>query len=89
MPPAGQDGQRADVRVDRLSIRVAGLDEDAARELARLVALGLAADVVRTAPSAGLDHLSVSVTTADTKPDVLARRIVVGLWRAMEREVIP
>ena len=32
-----------DIRIDRLSLRVPGLDEDAARDLARLVALHLAA----------------------------------------------
>jgi hypothetical protein len=34
-----------DIRIDRLSLRVPGLDEDAARDLARLVAEGLAADL--------------------------------------------
>lgn len=32
-----------DIRIDRLSLRVPGLDEDTARDLARLVALRLAA----------------------------------------------
>jgi len=34
-----------DIRIDRLSLRVPGLDEDAARDLARLVAQRLAADL--------------------------------------------
>jgi hypothetical protein len=36
---------KQDVRIDRLSLRVPGLDEDAARDLARLVAQRLAADL--------------------------------------------
>ncbi len=42
---------KQDVRIDRLSLRVPGLDEDAARDLARLVAQRLAADLpVSTSP---------------------------------------
>jgi PPE-repeat protein len=51
------------IRIDRLSLRVTGLDEDAARDLARLVAEGLAAGEFRTMSATGLDHLSVSVNT--------------------------
>lgn len=36
---------KQDIRIDRLSLRVPGLDEDAARDLARLVAQRLAADL--------------------------------------------
>jgi hypothetical protein len=49
-----------DIRIDRLSLRVPGLDEDAARDLARLVAEGLAAGQFRTAPHAGPDHPPIS-----------------------------
>lgn len=91
------------IRIDRLSLRVTGLDENAARELAELVALRLADGEFLTAMSAGgfggssprantgagLDRLSVSVKTPDTKPDALAQHIVGEIYRAMDREVIP
>ena len=53
-----------DVHIDRLVLRVAGLDEDAARALARLVAEGLAPGMLRPAGTAGLDSLRLEVTAA-------------------------
>ena len=50
-PPAGPEGA-GDVHVGRLALRVSGLDEDAARALARLVAERLTADLLRPAGAA-------------------------------------
>lgn len=108
-PAAGGAGARdagpgADVHIDRLALRVAGLDEDAARALARLVAEGLAAGVLRPAGLAGLDSLQVKVTTGDAdggQPEPLARRIVDeigrvsgawgtwGCWDGPDGEAVP
>src|SRR5215469_3617653 len=57
---AGDAEMSNDIRIDRLSLRVPGLDEDAARDLARLVAQGLASGQFRSAPQAGPDHPPIS-----------------------------
>jgi hypothetical protein len=98
-PAAGGSGARdpgtgAEVHIDRLALRVAGLDEDAARALARLVAQGLAPGVLRPAGLAGLDSLQVKVTTGDAdqgQPELLARRIVdeIGRVLAGDGAVVP
>ncbi len=77
-----------DVRVGRLALRVAGLDEDAARALARLVAEGLAPGLLRPAGIAGLDSLRVEVRAeaGDDTPDLLARRIVGEIGRVLARD---
>jgi hypothetical protein len=75
-----------DVRIDRLALRVAGLDQDAAVALARLVAEGLAPGMLRSGGNAGLDSLRVEVTAAPAEqghPDLLARRIVDEIGRAL------
>jgi hypothetical protein len=82
-------GPAADVHIDRVALRVAGLDEDAARALARLVAEGLAPGVLRPAGLAGLDSLQVKVTTGDAdhgRPELLARRIVDEIGRVLARD---
>jgi len=78
----------SDVRVDRLALRVAGLDEDAARALARLVAEGLVPGVLRPAGTAGLDSLQVEVRVEaeDDTPDLLARRIIGEIGRVLARD---
>jgi len=84
--PADQD-----VHIERLALRVAGLDADAARALARLVAEGLAAGLQRPAAVAGLDHLTIDVDgPGDGSQDIdaLARRIVDGIGRALARDRI-
>jgi hypothetical protein len=80
--PAGE------IRVDRLALRVAGLDEDAARALARLVAEGLAPGLLRATGVAGLDSLRVEVQgdTENETPDLLARRIVDEIGRVLARD---
>jgi hypothetical protein len=77
-----------EIRVDRLALRVAGLDEEGARALARLVAEGLAPGLLRATGDAGLDSLRVEVhgdPEQDT-PDLLARRIVDGIGRVLARD---
>jgi hypothetical protein len=78
-----------DVHIDRLALRVSGLDEDAARELAYLVAAGLAPGLLRAAGAAGLGSLRVTTTAepADqNQPDRLARRIVSEIGRVLARD---
>jgi hypothetical protein len=79
----------SEVRIDRLALRVAGLDEDAARLLARLVAEGLAPGLLRPAGTAGLDSLRVELTADEAdqgRPDLLARRIVDEIGRVLARD---
>jgi len=91
-PGARDAGPTGDVHIDRLALRVAGLDEDAARALARLVAEGLAPGVLRPAGLAGLDSLQVEVKTGDAdqgQPELLARRIVDEIGRVLARDRVP
>jgi hypothetical protein len=86
----GRDARAAgEVHIDRLVLRVAGLDEDAARTLARLVAEGLTPGLLRPAGLAGLDGLKVEVRADGSDrgaPDLLARRIVGEIGRALARD---
>jgi hypothetical protein len=80
------------VHVDRLRLRVAGLDEGAARALARLVAESLEPDVLGLAGTAGLGRLQINVTASAAeqgRPDLLARRIASELGRALARGRAP
>jgi hypothetical protein len=73
--------------IDRLVLRVSGLDEGAARALARLVAERLTAELLRPAGAAGLDSLKIEVTPSDSDragPDALARHIADQIRRALE-----
>jgi len=88
----GPGGAGSAVHIDRLALRVTGLDEAAARTLARLVAEGLAPDVLRSAANAGLDRLQIEVTAGDAdqgRPELLARRITGELGRALARGRMP
>jgi hypothetical protein len=86
----------ADVDIRRLALRVAGLDQDAARTLARLVAQGLAPGMFQPAGAAGLDLLRVEVrasTDEYERPELLARHILARIsqeldGQAREGEVI-
>ena len=85
--PAAEPGDAEPAaHIGRLGLRVTGLDQAAARTLARLVAEGLAPDLVRSAANAGLDHLQIEVTASaadQARPDLLARRITSELGRAL------
>jgi hypothetical protein len=73
------------VHIDRLALRVSGLDEGAARALAGLVAEKLAAGLLRPAGVAGLDSLEVEVRAdGRAEPDALAQRIADQVSRALE-----
>lgn len=93
-PAAGQPattaaGRSGDVHLDRLSLRVAGLDEDAACRLAKLVAGGLTPGMLRPLGSAGLDSLKIEVAGRPgdaAEPEALARRIVDAIGRTLARD---
>jgi len=88
--PAARDaGSADDIRIGRLALRVAGLDEDAARVLARLVAERLTPGLLRPPGLAGLDSLHVEVQAGAAEhsdPDALAQRIVDGIGRVLARD---
>ncbi len=85
--PAGPASAAGDVRIDRLSLRVAGLDEDAARELARLVAQNLAPGMSPLAGTSAIESLQVRVQAAAGKgdPGALADQIAAEIRRALAR----
>jgi hypothetical protein len=90
-PGARDDGPAAGIRLDRLALRAAGLDEDAARLLARLVAEGLTPGLLRPAGLAGVGslHVEVQATAAEQeKPDLLARRIIDEIGRVLARDPV-
>lgn len=84
----GTSGSGGEVHVDRLALRVAGLDEDAARTLARLVAEKLAASLSPSAGAARLDTLRAEVRLDagdQVTPDILAQQIADQVGRALAR----
>jgi hypothetical protein len=85
----GASASGGEVHVDRLALRVAGLDEDAARTLARLVAEKLAASLAPAAGTAHLDALRAEVRLSaaePAKPDILAQQIADQVGRALARD---
>jgi hypothetical protein len=89
MSPPAASLRAGDVHIDRLALRVSGLDEDAARALARLVAERLAAGLLRPTGAAGLDSFQVEVKLnhADrATPDALAQRIADQVGRVLARD---
>jgi hypothetical protein len=91
---AGPAAPGGDIRIDRLRLRAGGLDENAARALARLVAEGLAAGEFLTMATAdlgarSLGSLNVRVEAGpgdQADPDLLAQRIVSGIGRVLARD---
>lgn len=76
--------------IDRLRLRAAGLDEGAARHLATLVAEGLAPSLQLTAGSTAIETLEVEVTAPfDEAPELLSRRIIHAIGRALARDRAP
>jgi hypothetical protein len=85
----GESGSAGEVHVDRLRLRVAGLDQAAARTLARLVAEKLAASLAPAGETARLDALRAEVRLSagdPAKPDILAQRIADQVGRALARD---
>jgi hypothetical protein len=82
----------AGMRIERLALRVAGLDEGAARVLARMVAKGLAPGIPGAAGlpggnSIGMLRVEVRPTAAEAADaDLLARRIVAEIRRTLAGE---
>ena len=96
-PASWSPGERAgrpsapagDVRIDRLALRVTGLDEDAAGTLAGLVAERLAPGLLQPPGLAGVESLRVTVQAAAAEqgnPDLLAQRIVDEIGRVLARD---
>jgi hypothetical protein len=75
----------AEVRIERLALRVAGLDQDGARALARLVAEALAAELTAAGVNARREYLHLEVSADTGNPELLARRIVGEIGRALGR----
>ena len=87
-PEPGFPGSGGEVHVGRLALRVAGLEEGAARTLARLVAEKLAATLSPSAGAARLDSLRAEVRLSagdENKPDILAQQIADQVSRALAR----
>ncbi len=77
------------VHIDRLALRVSGLDEGAARTLARLAAERLAAGLLPSAGAESLGSLRVEVRLSpgdETAPDILAQRIADQVGRVLARD---
>jgi hypothetical protein len=73
------------LHVDRLRLQVQGLDEGAARVLARLVAENLAHDLRLPAGAGVADSLKLEVAAKPgAAPDELAPRIAETVGRALE-----
>jgi hypothetical protein len=85
----GPSARVGDIHIGRLALRVAGLDEDAAGTLARLVAERLAPSLFQLPGLAGVESLRVAVQAAATEqgnPDLLAQRIVDEIGRVLARD---
>lgn len=78
-----------EVHVDRLALRVAGLDDRGAHALARLVADGLGTALLQAPATSRLGslHVQVAADGADQgDPDLIARQIVRGVGQMLSRE---
>jgi len=79
-----------DVRIDRLRLRVAGMNADTAPQFARLVAERIGAELAALPPAsrpARLASLQVAVAgQAGGNPDTLAAAMATGVARALGRE---
>lgn len=86
-PPPKPGGPPAtEMRVDRIRLQVAGLDEGAARRLARLVAEGLVPGMGLPPAAGSLESLRIEVPGgAGDPPDVLAQRITDRIGRVLAR----
>lgn len=87
-PAAGRPADPGpEVHVDRLALRVAGLDENAARTLARLIAEGLVPGLPElTGGNLGRVRVQVTADAAEAgRPELLARRIADELSRVLGR----
>lgn len=87
-PAAGDAGPR--LTIDRLRLRAAGLDEGAAKHLATLVGQALAPPLQLPAGSTAIDTIHVELAAhAGQGPELLSRRIVDAIGRALARDRAP
>jgi hypothetical protein len=76
--------------IDRLRLRATGLDEGAARHLAALVGEALAPSLQLPVGSTAIETLRVEVAVrAGDGPELLSRRIVDAVGRALARDRAP
>jgi hypothetical protein len=79
-----------DVRIDRLRLRIAGMDADTARQFARLVAERIGTELAALPPAARparLTSLQVAVPgQAGDNQDSLAAAMATGVSHALGRE---
>ena len=86
--PTGDAASR--LTIDRLRLRAAGLDEGAARHLATLVGRALAPALQLPAGSTVIETLRVEVAAHGAEgPELLSRRIVDAVGRALARDRAP
>ncbi len=71
--------------IGKLTLRVPGLDEATARDLARLVAARLAEDLPPQAGTPAIDTRLWVQAAGDTSPGQLAQRITDEISRALRR----
>lgn len=75
-----------EVNIDRISLRVTGMDPIDARALAQAIATGLAPTLALAPGEAALDRLRVEVQAKHgEKPEVLAARAVARLAPLLNR----
>jgi hypothetical protein len=87
-PHAAEAGPK--LTIDRLRLRGAGLDEGAARHLATLIGEGLAPSLQLPVGSMAIETLQVDVPAqAGESPELLSRRIVDAVGRAVARDRAP
>jgi hypothetical protein len=87
-PAAGDAAPR--LTIERLRLRAAGLDEGAARHLATLVGEALAPSLQLPTGSTAIDAIHVEmVAHAGEGPELLSRRIVDAIGRALARDRAP
>jgi hypothetical protein len=87
-PAAGAAGPR--LTIERLRLRAAGLDEGAARHLATLVGEALAPSLQLPVGSTAIQTLNLEVAAHDgDDPEMLSRRIVEAIGRALARDRAP
>ena len=84
--PTGNSSAGPALTIERLRLRAAGLDEAAARTLARLVASRLTPGLLRPAGGAGAGdvHVRVAARGGDT-PEQLAERTAAAIAAALAR----
>jgi hypothetical protein len=76
--------------IDRMRLRVAGLDEGAARHLATLIGEALVPSLQLPVGSTAIETLQLDVPAqAGESPELLSQRIVDAIGRALARDRAP